>query len=80
MLLRKELQGRLAAQGEKLQWAAMLSDLAALQYTEVQSLGKRFLLLSDLEETCAAVFRSVGVAIPPRVQRIPQDNPPAPAV
>ena len=45
-------------------------DLAGLQYTEVESQGKRFLLRSDLEGTCAAVFRAVGVAIPPSVQRI----------
>jgi hypothetical protein len=80
LLLRKELQDRLEAQGEKLEWAALLSDLAALQYTEVKSQGKRFLLRSDLEERCAAVFRAVGVAIPPSVQRIPQSNPPAPAM
>ena len=80
LLLRKELQDRLEAQGEKLEWAALLSDLAALQYTEVKSQGKRFLLRSDLEETCSAVFRAVGVALPPSVQRIQQGNPPAPAM
>lgn len=78
LLLRKELQDRWEAQGDKFEWAALLSDLAALQYTEVQSQGKRFLLRSDLEETCAAVFRAVGVAIPPSVQRIPQENTAAP--
>jgi len=78
LLLRKELQDRLEAQGDKFEWAALLSDLAALQYTEVQSQGKRFLLRSDLEGTCAAVFRAVGVAIPPSVQRIPQGNTAAP--
>ena len=70
LLLRKELQDRLEAQGEKLEWAEMLRDLAALQYTEVESQGKRFLLRSDLEGTSAAVFRAVGVAIPPSVQRV----------
>jgi hypothetical protein len=47
----------LEAQGDKLEWAATLSDLAALQYTEVNSQAKRFLLRSDLEGMCAAVFR-----------------------
>jgi len=78
LLLRKELQDRLEAQGGKLEWAALLSDLEALQYTELKSQGKRFLLRSDLEGTCAAVFRAVGVAIPPSVQRIEPKNPPAP--
>ncbi len=76
LLLRKELQDRLEAQGDKFEWAELLRDLEALQYTEVESQGKRFLLRSDLEGTCAAVFRAVGVAIPPSVQRIEQGNPP----
>lgn len=70
LLLRKELQDRLEAAGEKLEWAELLRDLEALQYTEVESQGKRFLLRSDLAETTAAVFRAVGVAIPPSVQKI----------
>jgi hypothetical protein len=58
----------LEAQGEKLEWAELLGDLEALQYTEVESDGKRFLLRSDLAKTTAAVFRAVGVAISPSVQ------------
>jgi transposase len=70
LLLRKELQDRLEAQGEKLEWAVLLRDLDALQAAEVESEGKRFLLRNDLAETTAAVFRAVGVAIPPSVQKI----------
>ena len=68
LLLRKELQDRLEAQGDKLEWAELLRDLEALQSTEVEHDGKRFLLRSDLASTTAAVFRAVGVAIPPSVQ------------
>lgn len=68
LLLRKELLDRLAAQGEKLEWAELLRDLEALQYTEVENRGKRFLLRSDLADTSGAVFRAVGVAIPPSIQ------------
>jgi hypothetical protein len=56
------------AQGEKLEWAEMRRDLAGLQCTEVENQGKPFLLRS--RGTCAAVFRAVGAAIPPSVQRI----------
>jgi hypothetical protein len=70
LLLRKELQDRLEAQGDKFEWAELLGDLQALQYTEVESQGKRFLLRSDLEATTAAVFRAAGVAIPSSVQKI----------
>ena len=69
LLMRKELQGRLEAQGDKLEWAEMLRDLESLQYAIVESQGKRFLLRSDLGATTAAVFRAVGVAIPPSVQK-----------
>jgi transposase len=70
LLLRKELEDRLAAQGDKFEWAEMLRDLEALQHTEVEDQEKRFLLRSDLRGTCAAVFRATGVAIPPRIQKI----------
>jgi transposase len=68
LLLRKELLDRLTAQGDKFEWAEMLGDLEALQVTEVESQGKRFLLRSDVRGTCAAVFRAAGVAIPPCIQ------------
>jgi transposase len=68
LLLRKELLDRLESQGEKLEWAEVLRDLEALQYTEVESQGKRFLLRSDLADTTATVFHAVGVAIPPSIQ------------
>ena len=70
LLLRKELQDRLEAQGDKLEWAELLRNLEALQYTEVENQGKRFLLRSDLATTTAAVFRAAGIAIPPSVQKI----------
>jgi transposase len=69
LLLRKELQDRLDAQGEVLEWAEILRDLESLQYTVVESQGNRYLLRSDLADTTAAVFRAVGVAIPPSVQK-----------
>ena len=69
LLLRKELQDRLEAQGDPFEWAELLRDLEALQHTAVESQGKRFLLRSDQANTTAAVFRAVGVAIPPSVQK-----------
>jgi transposase len=72
LVLRKELQDRLEAQGDKFEWWELLRDLEALQYTEVENQGKRFLLRSDLQATTAAVFRAAGVAIPPSIQKIPE--------
>lgn len=70
LLLRKELLDRLATQGERFEWAAILGDLDALQITQVESQGKHFLLRSDPRGTCSAVFRAVGVAIPPSIQSV----------
>ncbi|MFQ5473594.1 MAG: IS1634 family transposase [Dehalococcoidia bacterium] len=70
LALRKELQDRLAAQGDKFEWAEILRDLEALQYVQVEHQGKRFLLRSEVQGTCAAVFRAAGVAIPPTVQKL----------
>ena len=70
LLLRKELQDRSEAQGDKFEWAELLRDLEALQYTEVENQGKRFLLRSDLATTTAAVFRAAGVAIPVSIQKV----------
>ena len=71
-MLRKELQDRLAAEGDKLEWAEILRDLEALQYVEVEHQGKRFVLRSEVQGTCSAVFRAVGVAIPPTIQKVPE--------
>jgi transposase len=70
LVLRKELLDRLETQGEKLEWAEVLRDLEAIASTEVESQGKRFLLRSDLGGTTAAVFRAVGVAVPPSIQKV----------
>lgn len=70
LVLRKELQDRLEAVGERFEWAEILRDLQALENVEVQHQQKRFLLRSELDGCCSAVFRSVGVAIPPTIQKV----------
>ncbi len=70
LVLRKELQDRLALQGDNLEWAEVLRDLQALQYVQVEHQGKRFLIRSEVEGTCSAVFRAAGVAIPPTIQKV----------
>jgi DDE family transposase len=70
LLLRYELQARLAARGEVPEWADVLADLERLQYVEVEQEGKRFRLRTQLQGTCGRVFRAVGVAAPPTVQQL----------
>jgi hypothetical protein len=70
LLLRYELQARLAARGQVPEWADVLQDLERLQYVEVEQEGKRFRLRTQLQGTCGRVFRAVGVAVPPTVQQL----------
>lgn len=70
MLLRYELQARLAARGQVPEWADVLGDLERLQYVEVEQEGKRFRLRTQLQGTCGRVFRAVGVAVPPTVEQL----------
>ena len=70
LVLRKELQDRLALQGDKFEWAEILRDLEALQYVDVEHQGKHFRLRSEALGTCSAVFRAAGVAIPQTIQKI----------
>ena len=70
LLLRYELQARLAARGRAPEWADVRADLERLQYVEVEQDGKRFRLRTQLHGTCSQVFRAVGVAIPPTVQQL----------
>jgi hypothetical protein len=70
LLLRYELQSRLQAQGHDLEWADVVQDLDGLEYVDVAQEGKRFRLRTDPVGTCARVFQTVGVALPPRVQQL----------
>jgi len=70
LVLRKELEDRLEANGQKLEWADITRDLMNLQYAEVEQDGKRFLLRSEAQGTCGRVFAAAGVALPPTIQQI----------
>lgn len=70
LLLRHELQTRLEARGQHLEWAEVIQDLERVQYVEVEHTGKRFLLRSEFQGTAGRVFQAAGVAAPPTVQQL----------
>jgi len=74
LVLRKELDDRLAQHGHKLEWEDVIRDLGRLQYAKVEQNGKRFLLRSEAQGTCGRVFAAAGVALPPTVQQIEAPN------
>jgi len=68
LIVRKELQDRLEAKGEKLEWVDVVRDLDALEEVDVAQEGKHFRLRTEVRGTCGSVFRAVGVAVPPTIQ------------
>jgi hypothetical protein len=68
LVLRQELQARLAARAKSFEWADVLRDLERVQYVEVAQGDKHYLLRSELQGTAGHVFQSAGVAAPPTVQ------------
>lgn len=73
LVLRKELQDRLTAQGHALEWAHVIADLEALQAIDVIHQHKHFRLRTEARGTCGKVFQAVGVALPPTVCQITEE-------
>jgi len=71
LLLRAELQQRLAAKGlGDLEWAQLLRDLDRLESVDIENDGKHFRLRTEATGVTGKVFQAVGVALPPTLQRI----------
>jgi hypothetical protein len=70
LVLRQELQARLAARGFAFEWADIMRDLERVHSVQVAQDAKHYLLRSKLEKTAGRVFQSVGVAMPPTVQEL----------
>jgi hypothetical protein len=70
LVLRQELQARLAARGFSFEWADVMRDLERVQSVHVAQGSKNYWLRSELENTAGRVFQSVGVAVPPTVQEM----------
>lgn len=68
LVLRKELQDRLAAAHLQPQWRALLADLDRLQEIETEQDGKCFILRTPVTGVAGQVFQAVGVALPPQIR------------
>jgi transposase len=68
LILRQQLEDRLQAAGEQLEWADILRDLELLEEIEVEQKGRRFLLRTEARGVVGRVFQAVGVALPPTVR------------
>jgi transposase len=70
LLLKHELQTRLAASGKKPEWADLLRDLERVKYVDVEHQGKRYRLRTELTGAAGHAFQAAGVAIPPTMTLI----------
>jgi hypothetical protein len=76
LVLRKELDQRLAAAGADPEWDDIVRDLDRVEEVTVDQGAKRFVLRPAAPGCAAAVFKAVGVALPPLVRQLPPDKPP----
>jgi hypothetical protein len=76
LLLRKDLDDRLAALGANPEWADIVRELDRVEEVTVVQPDKRFLLRSQAPANAAAVFKAVGVALPPLARQIPSATAP----
>lgn len=68
LLLRQELQRRLAERGATLEWADIIRDLDHLTETTITVDEKPFVVRSEIKGTLGKVFQAAGVAIPPALR------------
>ena len=76
LVLRKELDERLTAAGVTAEWGDIVRDLDRVEELTVEQGSKRFVLRAQAPGCAAAVFKAVGVALPPLVRQLPAATPP----
>jgi len=64
LLLRKELQDRLAKKGWRLEWAEVVRDLDNLVEMDLTVASKAYTVRSETKGTVDKVFKACGVALP----------------
>jgi hypothetical protein len=76
LLLRKELDERLAAAGVKAEWADIIRDLDRVEQITVKQDNKHFLLRPQAPGCAGSVFQAIGVALPPMLRQFADATPP----
>ena len=69
LLLRVELEERLARRGWKLEWAHIVADLDRPQEIELNVNGKAYTLRTQPKGAVGKVFQACGVALPPTLRQ-----------
>ena len=70
LVLKKELEERIADLGRKGSWPEILADLDSLTETKVEQDDKCFLLRSPPRPAASLALSAAGVALPPTVRQV----------
>ena len=73
LVLKAELEQRIADLGRTASWAEILADLASLTETEIAHDDKHFLVRSSPRPAASLALRAAGVALPPTVRHLAGD-------
>jgi hypothetical protein len=73
LVLKAELEQRIAALGSDGSWSAIRADLDSLTETEITHDGRRFLVRAAPRPAASLALRAAGVALPPTVQTLAAD-------
>jgi len=73
LVLKAELERRIAALGRDGSWSETLADLDSLTETEIAHDDKRFLVRSSPRPAASLALRAAGAALPPTVQPLAAD-------
>ena len=73
LVLKAELEQRIAALDRTVSWTETLADLDSLTETEIAHEGRRFLVRSTPRPAASLALRAAGVALPPTVQPLAGD-------
>src|SRR3712207_4912815 len=71
LVLRKELDSRCRKADWRPEWGDVLRDLDRLQQGSIETAGKIWSVRTEASGTVPALFKLVGIALPPRLQAIP---------
>ena len=70
LVLRKELDMRIEAMGEYVEWLQVKQDLKRLQEVVIEQSGKKIALRTEASGDCHKVFKAIGMAMPPTIRKM----------
>src|SRR4030042_368179 len=70
LVLRKELDMRMEATGEIVEWLQVKQDLKRLHEVVIEQSGRKIALRTEASGDCHKVFKAIGMTLPPTIRKI----------